>query len=180
MERSLVLPERKAIRAQVVASYVGAAGLRGVVCFSCGNASAALRDAGLRVVDVSPRGDLVAGRWWLPEEIAAAWPHLFDATSGHLPMPLMARLATAFRAAIGPLDGGRYDVPTGSGETITCLRMAYGATEFRAVYDDHEPATRYDEEAPLSGVVRAMGPVARRGPAPPAADRGGPARLSAA
>lgn len=142
----------------MIAEYVGAAGYRGVVCFSCGNASAALIAAGLDVVDVSPRGAIEARRWWQPEEIARVWPDRFDATSGHLTMPLMVRFAGALAADLGPLDAGPYTVPTGSGETITALRFAYPGTAFVAEYGN-DAATRYEAEAPLTAIVAALGPV---------------------
>jgi len=157
-----VAPLAKALRADLIAGYVRQAGLPGVVCFSCGNASAALRRVGLYVVDVSPSGDVEARRWWQPAEIARAWPHLFDATSGHLPLPLMAQLAAALRAAMGPLEPGPHDVPTGSGETILCLRWAYPGVAFRAVYGGTR-ATRYEAQAPLVQLVAAGGDVVHLG-----------------
>lgn len=154
MASLLALPERKRIRAALIADYVRAAGYPGVVCFSCGNASAALKGTGLFVVDVSPGGDLRAERWWSPEDIHRVWPSLLDATSGHLTAPLMARLSDALKAHIGPLSARSIvDVPTGSGETIACLRWAYPAVTFRAVFDGTTPGTIYEPEAPLVAVA---------------------------
>src|SRR5262249_53823484 len=50
--------EPKAIRAKVIADYVRAAGFRGVVCFSCGNASRELKKLIACTLDISPFGDL--------------------------------------------------------------------------------------------------------------------------
>lgn len=150
----------KAIRARVIAAYARAAGYRGVVVFSCGNASRALKATGIYTVEVAPGGDLVAGRWWQPAEIHRAWPDLLDATSGHLPAPLMMDLARAYRGYLGDLPQKAYEVPTGSGETILCLSWAYPDVAFMPVYSD-DPATMYDSDAPLNSAVAAL--VARHG-----------------
>ena len=147
----LILPNRKIIRAKVIKGYVVAAGYDGVVVFSCGNAARALKDEGLFVVEVSPGGELSAGKWWQPAEIRRVWPDLFDATSGHLPMPLMIDIAKALKGDIGSLSGS-YSVPTGSGETITCLRWAYPDVSFTPVYNIGE-GTKYENEAPLNYIV---------------------------
>lgn len=147
----LIFPAKR-IRAVEVARYVRAAGYPGVVCFSCGNASQALKDQGLDVVDVSPRGVLMPLRWWRPEEIRRCWPHLFDATSGHLPAHLMVTIGHAFRDHLGALPLAAYDVPTGSGETIVCLRWAYPGIKFTPVRDGG-PATEYHPGAPLNDAV---------------------------
>lgn len=148
------------IRASLIADYVREAGIRGVVCFGCGNGAAALRDAGLYVVDVGPRGSITPTRWWQPEEIRRAWPDLFDATSGHLPPPLMDRLAVALREFIGELPEPAYAVPTGSGETVVALCMAYPGTRFIARYGDTRE-TRYDPDAPLNTLVERLCEVQR-------------------
>ena len=143
---------RKEWRALIIKDYVTDAGYRGVVSFSCGNAARALKDVGLYVVEVSPSGPLQPGKWWEPEEIHRAWPDLFDATSGHLPIPLMVRMADAYRRELGLLGTGPYRVATGSGETITCLRWAYPLTDFRPVYNVGM-GTEHKSEAPLNVVV---------------------------
>jgi hypothetical protein len=161
MALPVLAPPTKTIRARLVADEVEDAGWRGVVCFSCGNASRALKEAVPYVVAVAPGGDLVAARWWTPAEVHRAWPDLLDATSGHLPAHLMIELSTALRDHVGQLREPAYRVPTGSGETIVCLRMAYPGTTFVAVYDDNDPATLYDYRAPLVALVKATGPVLR-------------------
>jgi len=150
----LEFPNKK-LRARVLADYVREAGYRGVVVFTCGNAAAALREQGLEVVEIGPRGDLHAGKWFTQAEIHRAWPDLFDATSGHLSVPLMGDIAKVFREHLGELQPGRYRVPSGSGETIACLRIAYPLLEFDAAYDNSKPETAHDPDAPLNAVVEA-------------------------
>jgi len=149
----LRFPNKK-LRARVIKEYVAAAGYRGVVCFSCGNASTALKEAGLYVIDVSPRGELEARKWWTPEDIHRAWPDLFDATSGHLPLPLMVKISAAFKKYLGP-EPYSLNVPTGSGETILALKVAYPTLDFRPVYN-LDDATKYNPEAPLNKVVEGI------------------------
>jgi len=148
----LEFPNKK-LRARVIADYVREGGYRGVVVFTCGNAAVALREAGLEVVEIGPRGALHAGKWWTQAEIHRSWPDLFDATSGHLSVPLMGDIAKEFRAHLGDLPPGRYKVPSGSGETITCLRIAYPSLDFDAAYDNSKPETTLDPDAPLNAIV---------------------------
>jgi len=156
MRSRLTIPAKR-LRAEAIAEYVRAAGVGGVVCFTCGNAAEELRRQGLHVVEVGPRGELDAGWWWPAERIARTWPHLLDATSGHLPAPLMARVAEAFRRYLGPLDMDVvHEVASGSGETVVCLAWAYPECRFAAVYDGRRPETRYGRQAPLNGLVRAV------------------------
>ncbi|MBP2291030.1 hypothetical protein [Azospirillum rugosum] len=152
---TLTIPQRKRLRALVIAQHVRETGLPGVVCFSCGNASRALKEVGLYTVEIAPGGDLSAGKWWTASEIAKAWPHLLDATSGHLPVPVMAAVATALRDDMGELPADTYDVPTGSGETLVCLAMAYPDSRFRPVYGVGK-GTAFEPFAPLNGLVLAL------------------------
>lgn len=155
MTQTLETPA-KAIRARIIVDYATTAGYEGIVCFSCGNASAALRTASmglLPVLDVSPAGDLEPRRWWTPAEIARTWPRWFDGTSGHLPAHLIADIGAALRAHLGHLDPHTtYLVPTGSGETITALSVAYPGHTFAALYGT-EPATRRELRAPMNPYV---------------------------
>lgn len=159
LPKRLDLPERKHIRAAVIAAYCRRAGITGVVVFSCGNASRALRlheHAGLRVVDIARDGRLSTTEWWTPEEIHSAFPGFLDATSGHLAPPLMAQLANAYREHLGELEEGvTYKVPTGSGETIVALSTAYPEHYFTPVYNVGTGTAR-DEKAPLNGLVDAI------------------------
>lgn len=149
---------RKAIRAAVIKEYVTAAGYGGVVCFSCGNASRELKKAGLYVVDISPSGDLIPNRWWTSAEIHKVFPLLFNATSGYLNIELMTAIGTAFKDHLGNLSEDCYNIATGSGETIVCLKLAYPDKRFIAHYNvvQLETETRYNPGAPLNGLVTAI------------------------
>lgn len=131
------------------------AGLEKAICFSCGNASRALIEVGVNTLDISPTGVLQANTWWTPAEIAKAFPDYFDTTSGHLPLHLMKDIAVAFRNHLGELTEKEYLVPTGSGETIVCLNIAYKGVSFIPVYNKGS-ATEYSDSAPLNAVVVAM------------------------
>lgn len=52
-------------------------------------------------------------------------------------------------------------MPCGSGETLVALATAYPAVRWVAVYDDGDPATQYEERAPLNGLVAAFATVRR-------------------
>lgn len=150
MER-LIFPA-KMLRAKVIKAHVQAAAYAGVVVFTCGNAAQALRAEGLDVLEIGPQGALLPGRWWTPAEIHRIWPERFDATSGHLPAPLMAQIAQVLGGYLGNLRAAAYEVPTGSGETIVCLRWAYPSTRFVPVYGIGQ-GTEYNVAAPLNYVV---------------------------
>lgn len=152
----------KALRAQVIADFAVQARVPQVVAFSCGNATAALRTAlqgrNVGLLDLSPGGDLAPTRWWTAAEIRRAFPAALDATSGHLPAPLMQQIAVRFNAHLGALGPGPYNVPTGSGETILCLRWAYPHLTFVAVHSLDNRATHVDPAAPLYHLIRALFP----------------------
>ena len=155
MEVEWLIFENKRIRAEVIRRYLSGRHNKKVVCFSCGNASRELTAAGLEVIDVSPSGVLTANRWLTQQEISEMFPQCFDATSGHLPFELMLKIAEAFKQTLGVLKGRRYLVPTGSGETIVCLKLAYPDTEFVAVYNMGKP-TEYCKDAPLNKLVQVI------------------------
>jgi hypothetical protein len=144
----------KAIRASAIHVYVRQAAYQGVVCFSCGNASAALKATGLDVLEIGPKGPVQANSWWSPADIHRIFPTRFDATSGHLPMHLMHTIGGYFRAYLGDLPDDRpIIVPTGSGETLCCLAMAYPEVRFIARYDQSSTATSRHPKAPLNDLV---------------------------
>lgn len=160
MSHWLPISDRKEIRARLIDRYVKAAGLRGVVCFSCGNASQALQARpDLYVVEVAPGGQLRPETWWGTAAIRRSWPDLLDGTSGHLPADLMVLLGAELRFRIGPLKAGQlYRVPTGSGEALVALALAYPDVRFRACYNVG-PGTSYEAEAPLNGLVARLAEV---------------------
>lgn len=148
----------KQLRAGVIASWCGAARVKHVVCFTCGNAASALRATGLdTVLEIGPRGELLAGTWWDQATIARYFPGYFDATSGHLPSELMNQLAvTYFNHLAQDLTEAAYDVPTGSGETLVALALAFPHKEFHAVYSSKDASCAYSPRAPLNALVRRL------------------------
>lgn len=160
----LRFPNKK-LRSHAIAVHVREGRYNGVVVFTCGNAANALRRellAGLDVIEIGPRGVLNTGKWWSPSDIHNTFPSLFDATSGHLQLPLLVQVAAEFKAY---LYGEHFDptktwfVPTGSGETILALHIAFPETKFIAVYDNTHPETTRDPQAPLNQIVDALFPV---------------------
>lgn len=144
----------KRLRAAAIREYMAEAGLARCVCFSCGNAAEALIAEGVDTLHIGPHGVLAPTRWFTPAQIARAFPGFFDATSGHLPLSLMTEIGQRYRAYLGGLpDVVR--VPSGSGETLVCLKLAYPETDFVAVYNLDE-ATEYSAHAPLNSLVKAL------------------------
>lgn len=163
----------KELRAGPIRDYVIKAGYPGVVTFTCGHAAEALRRV-LRpldkhVLEVGARGVLQTEKWWTPAEIRAGFPHLFDATSGHLPVPLMYEIGRAFKSYFdysvyrgqGGLDSEKqYVVPSGSGETIFCLHLAYPEVRLLAAYDNSKPETTRDtENVAMNALIDSLFPV---------------------
>lgn len=153
----LIFPHKQ-LRAQVIYAYAKEAGYPGIVLLSCGNASKAMGEVSDGTVEiVKPEPD----HWLTNEEIAQQWPGYLDATSGHLPLWLMVRIAAHFKAwfdANGGLGNGRYLVPTGSGETIVCLLLAYPDTfshSFTALYNFNK-GSEFEPNAPLNPVVETL------------------------
>ncbi len=149
----LTLPNRKKARAKLIKKYMADCGYDKAVCFSCGNASRALKNEGIETVDISPAGDLEARRWWSMAEIKRSFPGMFDATSGHLPIELMNMLAQEYRDEVGDVNEKPCYVPSGSGETVLCLSIAYPEIKFIAVYDMTKAWLRYETKAPLNEIV---------------------------
>lgn len=152
----LALPGRKALRAAVIAQHALQAGDNRLVCFTCGHAARALEAVGLDVVAIGPGEALRTVRWWTPGAVARAFPGRFDATPGHLPLPLLLDYARTLFRAVGALPLRAYAVPTGSGETIVALRLVYPDTIFVPVYDSGP--TAYDAANPLNAAAAYRGP----------------------
>ena len=156
MTRIDVSPIEKRVRAEVIKRYMARNNLGEAVCFSCGNATAKLKQAGVNLLAIAPDGDLESHRWFTQEEIARLFPNLFDATSGHLPIHLMREIADELRVNLTFDTGTRYIIPSGSGETVVCLKMAFPTVDFYPEYNDNYPATEYSPHAPLNRLVKAM------------------------
>lgn len=144
----------KAYRAQAIKEYMLQAGYEKAVCFSCGNASKALKAAGIETLDISPSGDLKANRWFTQAEIARQFPSYFDATSGHLPAQCLNMVAAVFKAMLTSIPDEIY-LPTGSGETLVALKLAFPETCIHAVYN-LDSATQYDSECVLNELVEQL------------------------
>ena len=88
------------------------------------------------------------------QEIKNRFPTYFDATSGHLNIELMQQIGKKYKEYLGELPSKVY-VPTGSGETLVCLKLVYPKTKFIAVYNLGKE-TEYNENAPLNTLVRLL------------------------
>lgn len=150
MKIELLRFHHKAIRSVVIKHYMSGTWEK-AVCFSCGNAAKELEKVGVYVVHIGPHGVLAPRKWFSQREIHQIFPAYFDATPGHLPNELLGELGAAYAAHLGELPEKVY-VPTGSGETLLCLAMAYPGTQFVAVYNLDE-ATKYEPQCPLNRMV---------------------------
>ena len=155
MEAELFRFNNKELRSIAIKAYMQRHGLDKAVCFSCGNASRQLKAAGVKTLDISPTGDLQANRWFTIGEIKTAFPDYFDATSGHLPMDCMLAVADEFYFNLHKAIPNEILLPTGSGETLVCLKMAFPKTKITAVYN-LDAATQFEEDAPLNDLVRLL------------------------
>lgn len=150
----------KQLRAQVIKEYLNSLGTNECVCFTCGNASKALRAVGLDVVSVGINEELKPNKWFEPEEIERTFKR-FNATSGYLNIFLLNRIADRMRSALGELEDNEYLVPTGSGETILVLTIAYPEKNFYPLREG-TPETKYDEGCPLNRLIEAI--INKQGP----------------
>lgn len=149
----------KALRAAAIKEFMAANSFNRCVCFSCGNSSKALKEAGIDCVDISPQGDLIpSSKWWSKSEIRSTFADCFDATSGHLPVELMSDISKKFKQEFKDLikSGCSYDIPTGSGETVFCLKLAFPDVDFTAVYSKSDKTCTYNPEAPLNPIIKAF------------------------
>lgn len=154
MEVNLLQLENKKIRSEVIKEYLKDKNYKGVVCFSCGNATKELKNVGLNVIDISPKGDFIPNKWFKPSEVGIVFENYFDATSGHLSVELMEIIGKAFKNSLGNIPQTNY-VATGSGETLVCLKLAYPDKDFIAVYNINK-ATEYNVNATLNNLVKIL------------------------
>jgi hypothetical protein len=161
--RELLFEKRKELRSLVIHDYLLESNYKATVIFSCGNASEQLKrilkSTDIKVLDIAPQGALSpSSKWWTPEEVHKFFPEYFDATSGHLPLFLMARISECMQREPArwleevPQENRRYLVPTGSGETILTLRWAFPTIEFVPLYNV-SIGSEYNTSAPLNQLV---------------------------
>lgn len=156
----------KTARAKVILSqdYINWNKYTGIVCFTSGHSGAALQREGINLHHISGKNIILCGpdpvshfvptRWYSQKEIQQLWPGCFDATSGHLSVYLMMQIGLSLRTLIGQLNSSiPYWVPSGSGETIVSLSLAYPKQKFVAVYNMGDENTEWSGEAPLNALV---------------------------
>jgi hypothetical protein len=163
----LRLPDVKALRARLIRRRLPRH-YRALVCFSCGNATRALREEfqDLTVIGIDGRSKLRARGELTFAEIAATFgPDAFNATSGYLPLEWMAELGRELAALLPP--AARYFVPCGSGETVFALSFAIPSRQLVAVTADYDPIRLF---GPLARWVETNLVLIRVGPAKSVAD----------
>jgi len=140
----------KRLRAEAIRDYLTMYGpAPDVICCTCGNSAKALRDVGLYVVEIGsgPNALLRPTRWLTPADIRALWPGMFDATSGHLPLPLYVEIVDRLRRECSHWSSaGAVIVPSGSGESAMLTKFAFPDLHVTARFDDNDPATTYEGE----------------------------------
>lgn len=153
--KTLLRFPHKEIRARAISDYMKEAGYTRAVCFSCGHAAQELEKVGVDVLHIGKRGKLTPNQWFTQAEITRDFNGYFDATSGHLPMDLMLNISVLFKRFLQNKLNDVVYVPTGSGETLVCLKLAYPEKKFIAVYNLDE-ATEYCKYAPLNEMVKLL------------------------
>jgi hypothetical protein len=144
---------QKITRAEVIRDHLHEMEVNRCVCFTSGTAAECLKRQGLQVIAVGDQQPLNTAKWWTFTDIAFTFG-VFDATAGHLPIPLMAEIAARLKKQLKTLPK-HVTLATGSGETLVCLKMAFPNTKFTAVYnlDGH---TEYSANAPLNSLVELL------------------------
>ena len=148
----------KEIRSSVIHQYMQQNGYNYCVCFSCGNATKALIKEGVSCISIAPDGDLTANRWWSIAEVRKVFANAFDATSGHLSIDVMQAISKKYREAFSDIcvAGNEYVIPTGSGETVFCLSMAFPDIKFVAQWQKGEPSCEMYEDAPMTQIIKSF------------------------
>jgi len=148
----------KEVRAKVIKEHLNQLGKNICVCFTCGNATKALRQAGLEVISVGESEEFTPNKWFSYTEIQKSFNGLFDATSGHLPLPLMNEIALKLKSELRYhfKPNKSYEIKVGSGETISCLKMAFPYISFNPIrLKAHKPTT-FNKEAPGNSLIYAL------------------------
>jgi len=148
----------KNIRAIVIKKHLYCIKQDKCVCFTCGNASKFLRKIGLNVISVGNKEGLIPARWFSFTDIQNSFNNMFDATSGHLPMPLMDNISLQLRKKLKNKfeKDKKYWIKVGSGETIICLKMAFPHIKFIPYRIKDFAPTEYNANAPLNNLLYAI------------------------
>lgn len=144
----------KAIRSKIIKRHLNSIGINKCVCFTCGNAARFLRREGLEVIGVGRNQKLLPAKWFGFTEIAQQFNGLFDATSGHLPLPLLTEIAQELRKEIKHWRGQK-TILTGSGETFVVLSLAFPNIKFTPIRDG-KAETKFNKKAPLNTLVKIL------------------------
>ena len=137
-EQKIVELPNKAIRSGVIKAFLGK---DKCFCFSCGNATKALKKVGVKVVGISKQDDLAATKYIDPFVTKQIFD-TFDATSGHLPISLMPYIAQQIKNYLPDAmyrDSDLIFCPLGSGETLFALSWLFPISRLVGVYGDYEP-----------------------------------------
>jgi len=140
--------DRKKARSKAIQNYTD----KPIICFSCGNCANELKKLNMNVFHIGENGDLTPNKWYTMKEIHERWEDYFDATSGHLNMELINIIAEEYKKQLKQLPNKVY-LPTGSGETLLCLKIAFPTTKFIAVYNINKE-TEYNPHAPLNNIIK--------------------------
>jgi len=148
----------KKLRAEVIKEHLNGLGKNNCVCFTSGNATKYLRDTGLEVISVGDNEELKPGKWFSYTEIQKSFNGLFDATSGHLPFPLMNNISNILKDELKDefQNEEDYNIKIGSGETIVCLKMAFPYVNFKPQRIKGFIPTTYNAESPMNNLVYAL------------------------
>lgn len=140
--------------------YLKESGVLKAVCCTCGNTARYLRDEGVVVVEIGNAGQFTPNWWQSFSDMRKAFPKHFDATSGHLPMHMMHEISELIRLEYKNTFEYDFkdfvvDLPTGSGETLVILKLAFPLYDFNAHYNLGKE-TEYSEHAPLNNLVKLL------------------------
>lgn len=154
----------KRIRSEVIKEYLGE---RRAFAFSCGNTTRWLKRAGVNCVPID--GTPLEAHGYIDPETAEFYFDAFNATSGYLPLFLIARIAERIETELSKLTSpsrtmwwSLYDhigeatlyVPHGSGELVFAFSFLYPSRSIVTVSSQLHPATRQDMPYPLTRFIK--------------------------
>lgn len=128
--------QNKRIRAEAIVDHYGN---RRLYCFSCGNATAALQDAGANVISISPH-DKINSQGYISPMVSDEMFQGVNVTSGSLPLHLMSDIAHQYEIILGDtIKNQDVYVPCGSGETLFALSFFIPVSRLKAVTSTFAP-----------------------------------------